>query len=140
MPVIGYLGSGWPESDTVRLTSVRRGLNEAGYVENQGVAIEYRWADQLPALAADLVQYGVAVVVAAGVFSTLAAKSATQIIFASWCAARPQDGGLGLPLETVQVRLGHATLAMTADRYGHLFPSTDHAEVLAAGERALMGV
>jgi integrase len=59
--------------------------------------------------------------------------------FASWCAARPQDGGLGLPLKTVQTRLGHGTLAMTSDTYGHLFPSQDDAEVLAAGERALMG-
>jgi integrase len=59
--------------------------------------------------------------------------------FCSWCAARPQDGGLGLPLKTVQARMGHGTLAMTADRYGHLFPSQDDAEVLAAGERALMG-
>jgi integrase len=59
--------------------------------------------------------------------------------FCSWCAARPQDGGLGLPLKTVQVRMGHSTLAMTADRYGHLVPSQDDAEVLATGERALMG-
>ena len=59
--------------------------------------------------------------------------------FASWCAARVQDGGLGLPLKTVQVRMGHSSLQMTADTYGHLFPSTDDAEVLAAGERALMG-
>jgi integrase len=59
--------------------------------------------------------------------------------YASWCAARKEDGGLGLPLKTVQTRLGHATLAMTSDTYGHLFPSTDDAEVLAAGERALMG-
>ena len=58
--------------------------------------------------------------------------------FASWCAARPQDGGLGLPLKTVQVRMGHSTLAMTSDVYGHLFPSQDDAEVLAAGEAALM--
>jgi integrase len=58
--------------------------------------------------------------------------------FASWCAARPQDGGLCLPLKTVQVRMGHSTLAMTADTYGHLFPSQDDAEVLAAGEAALM--
>jgi integrase len=59
--------------------------------------------------------------------------------YASWCAARVQDGGLGLPLKTVQTRLGHSTLAMTSDTYGHLFPATDDAEVLAAGERALMG-
>jgi integrase len=63
---------------------------------------------------------------------------ALRHFFCSWCAARPQDGGLGLPLKTVQHRMGHSTLAMTADRYGHLFPSTDDAEILAAGERALM--
>jgi integrase len=65
---------------------------------------------------------------------------ALRHFFCSWCAARKEDGGLGLPLKTVQVRMGHSTLAMTADRYGHLFPSTDEADVLAAGERALMGV
>jgi integrase len=64
---------------------------------------------------------------------------ALRHFFCSWCAARTQDGGLGLPLKTVQVRMGHSTLAMTSDRYGHLFPSQDDAEVLAAGERALMG-
>lgn len=65
---------------------------------------------------------------------------ALRHFFCSWCAARTQDGGLGLPLKTVQVRMGHSTLAMTSDRYGHLFPSQDDAEVLAAGERALMSV
>src|SRR5262249_18029730 len=63
---------------------------------------------------------------------------ALRHFFCSWCAARPQDGGLGLPLKTVQVRMGHSALAMTADTYGHLFPSQDDAEVLAAGEAALM--
>jgi integrase len=58
--------------------------------------------------------------------------------FASWCAARPQDGGSGLALKTVQARMGHSTLAMTADTYVHSFPSQDGAEVLAAGEAALM--
>ena len=62
---------------------------------------------------------------------------ALRHFFCSWCVARPQDGGLGLPLKTVQVRMGHGTLAMTADRYGHLFPATDDAEVFAAGERSL---
>jgi len=57
---------------------------------------------------------------------------ALRHFFCSWCAARPQDGGLGLPLKTVQFRMGHSTLAMTADRYGHLFPSQDDTEVLAA--------
>ncbi len=58
--------------------------------------------------------------------------------YCSWSLARPQDGGLGLPLKTVQVRMGHSTLAMTADLYGHLLPATDDAEVLAVGEAALM--
>jgi TolB-like protein len=48
------------------------------------------------------------------------------------------DPELG-PAYSAETRMGHSTLAMTADRYGHLFPSTDGAEVLAAGERALMG-
>jgi len=60
MPVIGYLSSGSPESDDFRLTAFRQGLNETGYVEDQNVVIEYRWAqgqnDRLPALAADLVR------------------------------------------------------------------------------------
>ena len=63
---------------------------------------------------------------------------ALRHFYCSWCAARPQDGGLGLPLKTVQVRMDHSTLAMTADTYGHPFPSQDDAELLAAGEAALM--
>src|SRR6516165_4038817 len=84
MPVIGYLNSGSPESDTPRLTGLRRGLNESGYVEGRNLVIEYRWAgnqaDRLPALAADLVQLPVAVIVASGPPSTFAAKAATTSI------------------------------------------------------------
>jgi len=84
MPVIGYLNSGSPESDTPRLTGLRRGLNESGYVEGRNFVIEYRWAgnqvDRLPALAADLVQLRVAVIVAAGSLPALAAKAATTTI------------------------------------------------------------
>src|SRR5262249_46523557 len=67
LPVIGYLNFGSPESDTPRLTGLRRGLNQSGYVEGRNLVIEYRWAgnqaDRLPALAADLVQLRVAVIV-----------------------------------------------------------------------------
>src|SRR2546422_1305918 len=60
LPVIGYLNNGSPESDAPRLTGLRRGLNETGYVEGRNFLIEYRWAgnqpDRLPALAAELVQ------------------------------------------------------------------------------------
>ena len=84
MPVIGYLNPGSPESDTSRLTGLRRGLNESGYVEGRNLVIEYRWAgnqaDRLPALAADLVQLRVSVIVAAGPPSTFAAKAATTSI------------------------------------------------------------
>src|SRR6476619_5917620 len=79
IPVIGYLNNGSPESDAPRLTGLRRGLNETGYVEGRNFLIEYRWAgnqpDQLPALAADLVQLRVAVIVAAGLLPALAAKA-----------------------------------------------------------------
>src|SRR5271166_3612717 len=70
MPVIGYLNLASPESDTNRLTGLRRGLNETGYVEGRNLVIEYRWAanqaDRLAALAADLVQLRVAVIVSPG--------------------------------------------------------------------------
>ena len=52
MPVIGYLNLGSPESDVSRLTGLRRGLNQSGYVEGRNLVIEYRWAgnqaDRLP--------------------------------------------------------------------------------------------
>jgi len=84
IPVIGYLSSEAPESDASRLTGLRRGLNQAGYVEGRNFVIEYRGAgnqdDRLPALAADLVQLRVAVIVAAGVVPALAAKAATTSI------------------------------------------------------------
>ena len=57
--------------------------------------------------------------------------------FASWCINRKVDGGLELPLKVVQGRLGHATIVMTADRYGHLFPRGDDGAEMAAAEKAL---
>ena len=85
IPVIGYLNLASPESDaSSRLTGLRRGLNETGYVEGRNFVIEYRWAgnqaDRLPALAADLVQLQVTVIVAAGLAPARAAKAATTSI------------------------------------------------------------
>jgi putative ABC transport system substrate-binding protein len=84
MPVIGYLNNGSPESDVPRLTGLRRGLNQTGYIEGRNLVIEYRWtgnqADRLPALATDLVQLRVAVIVSPGLVATLAAKAATTSI------------------------------------------------------------
>ena len=98
-PDIGYLNNGSPESDAPRLTGLRRGLSQTGYVEGRSFLIEYRWAgnqpDRLPALAADLVQLRVAVIVAAGLLPALAAKAATTsipIVFSA--AADPVQLGL----------------------------------------------
>jgi ABC-type uncharacterized transport system substrate-binding protein len=85
IPVVGFLGTGSPRSDAFRVAAVRQGLMESGCVEGQNVAFEYRWAEdqygRLPALAAELVQREVAVIVAiGGTTSAVAAKSATTTI------------------------------------------------------------
>jgi integrase len=59
--------------------------------------------------------------------------------YTSWCINRRADGGLELPLKVVQARLGHASIGMTADRYGHLFPRGDDGAELAAAEKSLIG-
>jgi len=51
---------------------------------------------------------------------------------------RRADGGLELPLKVVQHRLGHASITITADTYGHLFPPSDDGAELAAAERLFL--
>ena len=102
LPVIGFLTSGPAEGELVspRFAAFRRALNESGYVEGRTVLIEYRRADyqydRLPALAADLVERRVAVIVAGGNINTaLAAKAATAtipIVFAN--GSDPVEFGL----------------------------------------------
>jgi putative ABC transport system substrate-binding protein len=84
-PVIGFLNSLSRERWLDYLASFHQGLSEVGYVEGQNVTIDYRWAeghyDRLPALATDLVQQHVNLIVAAGGNpSTVAAKGATTSI------------------------------------------------------------
>jgi putative ABC transport system substrate-binding protein len=87
MSVIGFLSSGSQESDTFRLIPFRQGLREAGYIEGQNVAVEYRWAegqyDRLSQLAIELVRRSVAVIATASLPAALAAKATTLTIFPS---------------------------------------------------------
>jgi ABC-type uncharacterized transport system substrate-binding protein len=99
MPVVGFLHYGLPNKLAHLAAAVRQGLKEAGYIEHQSVAIEYRWAEEdygrLPALAADLVQRRVDVIIAGGNVPAQAAKKATTaipIVFTS--GADPVKSGL----------------------------------------------
>jgi putative ABC transport system substrate-binding protein len=83
MPVIGFLNSASAKGYDVMAAAFRQGLKEAGFVEGENVAIEYRWADnvydRLPALAADLVGRRVSVIVANSP-SIAPAQAATKTI------------------------------------------------------------
>ena len=99
MPVIGFLGILSPDLYEVRLRAFREGLKEIGYVEDQNVKIEYRWAEgqnnRLPVLATELVDRRVAVIAASGTAAAVAAKAATStvpIVFGT--AADPVEVGL----------------------------------------------
>jgi putative tryptophan/tyrosine transport system substrate-binding protein len=85
MPVIGYLSAGAGDGDMPYTAAFREGLKEAGFVEGSNVAIEYRFADghseRLLPMAVDLVSRQVSVIVSGGgIFTLLAAKSATTTI------------------------------------------------------------
>jgi putative tryptophan/tyrosine transport system substrate-binding protein len=84
MQVIGYLDSRSPEAVAGRLRGFRQGLRESGYIENENVAILYRWAenqpDRLQGLATDLVRRHVTVIATAGPLPTFAATAATTTI------------------------------------------------------------
>jgi putative tryptophan/tyrosine transport system substrate-binding protein len=84
MPAIGFLSAVPPSSTPKWVDGFRRGLAETGYEEGRNLAVEYRWSDsdydRLPALAADLIERRVAVIVAVGVDPAHAAKTATTTI------------------------------------------------------------
>jgi putative ABC transport system substrate-binding protein len=85
MPVIGFLHSASLEPNAKRLAGFKRGLQSAGFIEGQNVAIEYRWAGgqnaKLPELATDLVNKPVSVIATlSSTPATRAAKAATSTV------------------------------------------------------------
>jgi putative ABC transport system substrate-binding protein len=129
MPVIGFLDSGMLSGNGWALPGFRKGLRELGFIDGQNMAIEYRAAenqdDRLPALAAELVQRRVAVIVAApGLPSIAAAKAATAtipIVFMS--AGDPVRTGIVASLNRPGGNLTGLTLLsaeLSAKRFGML--------------------
>src|SRR5262249_44602430 len=84
MPVVGFLNAQSAEPFAEALRAFRQGLKDAGFVEGENIAIEYRWAenqtDRLPVLAGELVRRGVSVIAAWGSHTALQAKAATTTI------------------------------------------------------------
>jgi putative ABC transport system substrate-binding protein len=84
MPVVAYLSANSPDEGEPRAAAFRLGLQEAGYVVGQNVAIEYHWAEQqvdrLPTMAADLAKRRVTVIAAVTTPAVLAAQAATTTI------------------------------------------------------------
>src|SRR5215831_5409468 len=81
VPHIGYVGYDAPGSDPSGIAGLRQGLRELGYVENQNIVIEYRYAegqlDRLPGLINELINLKVGVLITQGTAVTVAAKRAT---------------------------------------------------------------
>jgi putative ABC transport system substrate-binding protein len=99
MPVIGFLGSQSAETVADYLRAFRQGLKDAGYVEGETIAVEYRWAegrvDRLPDLMADLARRRIAVLVSGGgPASIAAAKTPTSIPIVFMVAEDPVRLGL----------------------------------------------
>jgi putative ABC transport system substrate-binding protein len=153
MPVVGYLHSSSPETNVNYVAAFRKGLSEAGFVEGQNVAIEFRWAggqaSRLPELAADLVRRRVTVIATpANTPAALAAKAATTsipIVFAIGgdpvvlglvtSLNRPGSNATGVSFQTVELvtkRLGLLReLAPNATRFVALVnPSTAFTEAV----------
>jgi len=84
LPVVGFLRNTRPEDSADLVKAFRQGLTETGYLEGRNVAIKYRWTEgqnnRLPAMASDLIEHQIAVIVAAGNDAVVAAKSTTATV------------------------------------------------------------
>jgi ABC-type uncharacterized transport system substrate-binding protein len=100
MPVVGFMSGRSPEDSAHVASAFRQGLANEGFIEGQTIKIEYRWAngdyDKLPALAADLVDHNVAVLVAVGgdVSAAVAAKATKTIPVVFGIGSDPVKAGL----------------------------------------------
>jgi integrase len=118
--------------------------NGAGRVENHAnIVTRGLWPIEIEAGVADIVKDDGKVVIGKDGKPVWRARylglHALRHFFASWCINRKADGGLELPLKVVQERLGHSSVTMTADRYGHLFPRGDDRAELSVGAQSLLG-
>jgi putative tryptophan/tyrosine transport system substrate-binding protein len=84
MPMIAFIRDGSAEGNARNASGFRKGLNEGGFVEDQNITVEYHWLegkyDRLPALLADVIRRGAAVIVTPGNVPTHAAKAATSSV------------------------------------------------------------
>ena len=98
MPVVGFLRSTSLADSAPHATAFRQGLKEAGFVEGQNVAIEFRWADnqadRLPALAADLISRQVAVIVGDAIAMLVVKKATTTVPILFTAGGDPVAEGL----------------------------------------------
>src|SRR5262245_63507909 len=111
MPVLGFLRRPSAAGSAQLVAAFRQGLKEAGFVEGQDVAIDFRWGDdqpdRLPGLAADLVRRQAAVIIAnvSATQAAMAATTAIPIVFLSGAdpVRRGLVGCLNRPTQTILI-------------------------------------
>ena len=137
VPVIGFLGLASPGPYRSAVAAFLQGLHETGYVEGQNVAIEYRWAEnrfeRLAALAADLVDHKVDVIVTSGgTPPALAAKGATSSIPIVFSGGDPVESGLVASLAQPSGNLtGISSLDLSPKRFEILSELVPGAKLIA---------